>query len=377
MAHQRYLTQDILAALPKRMAFVGGPRQVGKTTLTRELLNKKSVSYLNWDIQKNREAIKRSEVSSIDPFVIYDEIHKYTKWRQFLKGQFDAKAGSQSIVVTGSARLDYYRKGGDSLFGRYQYFRLHPFSLLELNSKPTQSDLMHLLKFGGFPEPLLKGSEKTLRLWQRERTQRVLTEDLRDLENVKDVGLLELLADALPQKIGSPLSLQSLREDLEVSHDAIKRWVQIFENLYFSFRLSPFGSPKIRAVKKEQKLYLWDWSVITDPGARFENLVASQLLKYCHYLEDTQGYKMELRYLKDTDNREVDFVLLKDSKPQFAVEAKLSDSAGVSPQLNYFRERTEIPIFYQVHTGIKDFGSAKSRTRVLPFYTLCQELKLP
>ncbi len=178
----------------------------------------------------------------------------------------------------------------------------------------------------------------------------------------------------LPSKVGSPLSVKSLREDLQIDHKTAERWLQILENLYVCFRLSPYGSPRVRAVKKERKLYLWDWSSVESDGPRFENMVASQLLKYCHWVEDTQGYSMELRYLRDTDKREVDFVVLKDRKPIFAVECKSGDKA-IGPAIRYFAERTPIPHFYQTHLGKSHFSSGK--VTVVPFIKLCEELELP
>ncbi|HSF19972.1 MAG TPA: DUF4143 domain-containing protein [Vicinamibacteria bacterium] len=229
---------------------------------------------------------------------------------------------TQRNHVTGSARLDYYRKGGDSLVGRYRYFRLHPFSLREWKRSPSRSDLEALLKFGGFPEPLLTQDEAEHRIWQRDRISRVVREDLRDLEYVREITLLEHLVDLLPSRVGSPLSVKSLREDLQIDHKTAERWLTILGNMYVCFRISPYGAQKVRAVKKERKLYLWDWSSVEDQGPRFENLVASQLLKYCHWIEDTEGHSMELRYLRDTDKREVDFVVLREREPVFAVECK-------------------------------------------------------
>ena len=187
-------------------------------------------------------------------------------------------------------------------------------------------------------------------------------------------SLIEHLTDLLPSKVGAPLSIRSLREDLAIDHKTAERWLQILENLYVCFRISPYGPPKVRAVKKERKLYLWDWSSVEGIGPRFENLVASQLLKYCHWLEDTEGHSMELRYLRDTDKREVDFVVLSDRKPVFAVECKTGEKA-VSPAIRYFAERTPIPRFYQAHLGEKHFETGK--VTVLPFVRLCQELELP
>ncbi len=184
-------------------------------------------------------------------------------------------------MITGSARLDYYRKGGDSLQGRYHYHRLHPFSLYELNKFPTKSDLETLLYFGGFPEPFLSQSARDWKRWQRERISRVVKEDIVSLEQVKEISQLEVLSVLLPEKVGSLLSINSLREDLSASHEAVDRWVKIFTNLYYCYLLRPFGSKKIKALKKDKKLFMWDWSLCQTDGARFENLVASNILKYC------------------------------------------------------------------------------------------------
>jgi len=374
----RYLESAVANALSRKMVFVGGPRQVGKTTFALGFLGKNAdethPAYLNWDHPGVPPRLRRAELPAAEPLLLLDEIHKYGRWRNLLKGIFDTERSRRKIIVTGSARLDYYRKGGDSLAGRYRYFRLHPFSLRELSRNPSRSDLEALLKFGGFPEPLFAQNETEHRIWMRDRISRVIREDLRDLEYVREISLIEHLTDLLPSKVGSPLSVKSLREDLQIDHKTAERWLQILENLYVCFRISPYGAPRVRAVKKERKLYLWDWSSVAGDGARFENMVASQLLKYCHWIEDTQGYAMELRYLRDTDKREVDFVVLKNKKPIFAVECKSGDKA-IGSALRYFAARTPIPRFYQTHLGERHYSTGK--VTVVPFIKLCQELELP
>jgi predicted AAA+ superfamily ATPase len=377
MRLHRYLTPAIEKALASRkMAFVAGPRQVGKTTLALSLLGPKkderAEGYLNWDDPRMAARIRRAELPPKAPVLVFDEIHKYARWRNLLKGIFDTEKSFRKIIVTGSARLDYYRKGGDSLVGRYRLFRLHPFSLREIG--PSASNLDDLLRFGGFPEPLFRKDEAEHRIWQRDRLSRVVREDLRDLEHVREVSLIEHLVDLLPARVGSPLSVANLREDLQVDHKTVERWLQILENLYVCFRISPFGVPRIRAVKKERKLYLWDWSSVDDPGARFENLVAGQLLKYCHYIEDTQGHLMELRFLRDTDKREVDFVVLRDRRPLFAVECKTGER-NIGGAVHYFAARTGIPRFYQVHRGNRHYSTG--RVTVIPFVQFCTELDMP
>lgn len=309
-----------------------------------------------------------------EPVLVFDEIHKYARWRNLVKGIYDVEKATRRILVTGSARLDHYRKGGDSLANRYRYLRLHPLSLPELGSRTGKAELEALLRFGGFPEPLLRQDETEHRIWQRDRISRVVREDLRDLEHVREVSLVEYLVDLLPARVGSPLSVKNLSGDLDVDHKTTERWLQILENMYVCFRVPPFGAPLIRAVKKERKLYLWDWSMVEEPGPRFENLVACQLLKYCHFVEDTEGWPMELRYIRDTDRREVDFVVMRKRRPIFAVECKAGERTA-SPALAYFAERTGIPRFFQVHLG--DAHHAHGRITVIPFVRLCEELQLP
>ena len=375
MSKKRYLFSDIQKDLKSRMVFIGGARQVGKTTLALEYLKPpkpRHPAYLNWDIGHHQEKIIKKQIPLKFKTIVFDEIHKYVKWRNFMKGLYDEHHETHRFLVTGSARLDFFSKGGDSLLGRYHYYRLHPFSLFELNKKATKEDLKQLLKFGGFPEPFLKQSEVFSKRWIRERRRRVIHEDIRDLQKVKEISYINLLMEELPHKVGSPLSIRSIREDIGVSHQAVENWIQILENLYMVFRISPYGAPKIRAVKKEQKLYFFDWSHISDENIKFENLVASHLLKYCHYQEDVMGDDLELRFLRDTDKREVDFVVLKNKKPVFAVECKTGE-ANLSSHIRYFKERTSIPLWFQVHQGKKDYGDERKTGRVLPFITFCRE----
>ncbi len=375
--YERYIKDPVHEDLKNKMVFIGGPRQVGKTTFALTFLaepSEKHPAYLNWDNILTRSSLLRGELPPNEDIIVLDEIHKFARWRNLVKGFYDTRKSDVSFIITGSARLDYYSKGGDSLQGRYHYYRLHPFSIQEFSNNPSESDIQSLLRFGGFPEPLLRAEEKFWRRWQRERLHRVIYEDIRDLENIKEISLLELLAEELPNRVGAPLSVKKIKELLQVAHETVERWLKIFERMYYCYRIPPYGSPKIRAVKKEQKLYLWDWSTVPDPGPRFENFVASQLLKYCHFMEDTQGYHMGLRFIRDTDKREVDFVVLKEGRPMFAVECK-SGEKNINQSLFYFMERTAIPKFYQVHQGRKDYE--KKGVRVLPIHTFCKELGLP
>lgn len=376
----RYIRDTVTTDLSEKMVFIGGPRQVGKTTFALSVLpghqNETARAYLNWDHLDDRERILAAQLPASEPLIIFDEIHKYANWRNLMKGLYDKHKSSVSFLVTGSARLDYYRKGGDSLQGRYHYHRLHPFSLTELTSSPDADTVEQLLKFGGFPEPLFKATDRFHRRWLREHAHRVIHEDLNDLENVREISNLDLLLHHLPACVGSPLSVNRQSKLLQVAPQTVDHWLTIFERLYLCYRIPPFGGTRIRAVRKEKKLYFWDWSRVPQPGPRFENMVAGHLLKYCHFKEDTDGYAMELRYIRDTDKREVDFVVLRDGIPEFAVECKTGDRKA-SSACRYFRERTDIPRFYQVHLGERSFGNADSDTLVLPFSTFCKELALP
>lgn len=368
----RYLKAAIVADLKEKMVFLGGPRQVGKTTLALSLLENGSEqhpAYMNWDGVTSRKALLQGALPADEDLIILDEIHKYKEWRNLVKGFYDLNKSSKQFLITGSARLDHYRRGGDSLQGRYHYHRLHPLSLHETTANPRPSDLEHLLKFGGFPEPFLKGNVRHWKRWQRERRSRVIQDDLTNLEQVKETSQLDLLASVLPERVGAPLSINNLRGDLGVAFETADRWITILENLYFCFRIQPHGLPKLRAARKEKKLYMWDWSLCENEAARFENLVASNLLKYCHRIEDQEGDRMELRFVRDSQRREVDFVVVRDNQPEFAVECKTGER-DLSRNIAYFAQRTSIPKFYQVHMGRKDYEMAKHRARVLPMTSL-------
>lgn len=378
--HFRYLKDTVEADMSEKMVFIGGPRQVGKTTFSLSLLpgkqDESSAAYLNWDSLADRDLILEGALPARQSIVIFDEIHKFAKWRNLIKGLYDKNKSSVAFIVTGSARLDYYKKGGDSLQGRYHYHRLHPFSATELSARPDAELVHQLLTFGGFPEPFMKSSERFHRRWLRQISNRIIHEDLNDLEKVREISNLDLLLHHLPACVGSPISVNRLSKLLQAAPQTVDNWLSMFERLYLSYRIPPFGSKKIRAVKKEKKLYFWDWSRIPDPGPRFENMVAGHLLKYCHAIEDSEGHDMELRYIRDTDGREVDFVVIRDGKPEFAVECKTGE-CNASSACRYFRERTDIQRFYQVHLGNKAFGNPESDVLVLPFREFCTELSLP
>ena len=364
---KRYLENHIHDDLKGRMVFISGPRQVGKTTLAKQIGENsfsQKYGYLNWDNREDKKIILNGIFPAERELFIFDEIHKYRNWKNYLKGEHDKYKEKFHILVTGSARLDIYRKGGDSLLGRYRSYRLHPLSLgelaggsvkhvpfLELNfqkyNKNQKEVCERLFKFGGFPEVYIKQDEKELRRWHNERIDRLVKEDIRDVENIRDISSMDVLTEILPGKAGSLFSLNSLREDLNVTHKTISLWVDILEKFYYHFRIYPYQSTVIKSLRKEPKLYLWDWSEIDDEGARFENMVASHLLKFCHFLFDAQGYKAQLFYLRDKDQREVDFLVSIEGKPWFCVEVKTS-FRDISTPLMYFSKKLKIPFTYQV-----------------------------
>ncbi len=378
----RSLEPVIRQDLADKMVFLAGPRQVGKTTLARLVLEDwNEGAYLSWDSREDRREIKAARWPGGKALVVLDELHKWRGWKGWLKGEFDRHRERLRFLVTGSARLDVYRRGGDSLQGRYHHHRLHPFSYAEaLGARPpsglvpgqeltigqvAQADLVStLLEHGGFPEPFLARSARTLRRWQKERLDRFFREDVRDLEPIRELQAFQLFAEQLPERVGSLLSLNAFREDLAVSHRALTHWMDVLERLYHVFRVRPFGGPRGRSLTKMPKAYLWDWSLVPERSARFENLVASHLLKLCHHLEDSEGHAVALHYLRDRDGREVDFLVTVARKPWFAVEVKLRETR-VDQALAHFRERLAIPWTFQVVLeGTRDF--VEDGVRVLP-----------
>jgi uncharacterized protein len=352
---RRYLEPDLqrLAFDHRKMAFVSGPRQCGKTTLAKRLLGqRKSGRYRNWDDVTFRRAWLKEPGSIVPaastpaPLLVLDEIHKARGWKRVLKGIYDTLETPADILVTGSARLNVYKKGGDSLLGRYLNFRLHPFTLRELEHRSAGAadeliDALHarsqrrktsyastlaaLLRYGAYPEPFLAQDDKFARVWRRGRVEKVVREDLRDLSRLPELSRIEMLASLLPERVGSLLSVAALREDLEVSHDTVTRWLSYLKELYYVFELKPHRGSMRRSLRKEGKLYMWDHSEVESPAARFENLVALHLLKACHYWTDLGEGDFDLGFLRDKEKRELDFVLTRDRRPWLVVEAKLSD----------------------------------------------------
>jgi hypothetical protein len=362
VGRSRYLTAQAREDLTRKMVFVAGARQVGKTTFARALPGA-SAGYLNWDVPADRERILKRTLPA-GSFWVFDEFHKFRGWRNYLKGLWDGRPKGQRVLVTGSARLDFYRFGGDSLQGRYHLLRMHPLSVAELGVT-SAADWRALRTLGGFPEPFFGGSARQARRWSTEHRNFLIRDELVSLERVDDIGRLELLALRLPELVGAPLSINSLREDLEVSHKTLTRWVTLLERLYALVLVPPFGSPRVRAIKKSPKHYHLDWTLPSLPGASFENLVAIHLLKWVHYRQDVEGLDLELRYFRDVDGREVDFVVTDRRKPVLIVEAKLDDVA-VDPALRYLKAKFPECPAWQIHAqGTKDYQTPQG-IRVAP-----------
>ncbi len=338
----RYLTPYILEDLRKKMVFVGGPRQVGKTTLAKSLLagSFPEGRYFNWDYDEDRQDILKKRWSRDNSLLVFDELHKYPKWKTWIKGIYDVSPPGHHFLITGSSRLDIYRKGGDSLMGRYHYWRLHPLTLDEIPEGMTpQEAFRRLMTVGSFPEPFFEGDERSARRWRRERFDRVLREDVRDQEQVRNIQLLGLFLDLLRERVGGLIQPANIAADLEISPKTAKAWLEVLERMYLVFTVLPYTKSVPRAVLKPPKVYFFDnGDIIGDEGTRFENLVATSLLKRIHFLEDRDGYRYELRYLRDKEGREVDFVILKDGELEELIEAKYSND-NLSKSLQYYTHR--------------------------------------
>ena len=314
--------------LAKKILLISGPRQCGKTTLSKML--SPSFEYLSFDEENDRGVYRDKSWDRKKSLIIFDELHKKKNWKQWLKGIFDTEGIPPSLVVTGSARLDSFKKVGDSLAGRYFQYRLHPLDIRELHSldKNLKIDpaIERLLAFGGFPEPYLEGTSEFYNLWKKTHLDIILRQDLLTQEDVKDIRSIELLIELLKTRVGSPLSYSSLAEDLQCSDKTVKKWLGILENMYVVFKLSPFHKNIARANTKQPKYYFYDNARVQGAdGARLENLVATSLHKECQFRQDCLGENWELFYLSKKGGIEIDFLICRDGKPTFAVEVKSSD----------------------------------------------------
>lgn len=348
------------------MAFVSGPRQVGKTTACRSVGD----DYLNWDNADDRRRLLSGPAALAEylhlerlrarlPVAVLDELHKYSKWKALLKGFFDTYGDRVRLIITGSSRLDVFRRGGDSLMGRCLLYRMHPMSVGEslrtdLPSKEIQppaevasADWDALREHGGFPEPFFRRDSRFTRRWRSLRQEQLSREDLREVANVTDLGTMETLMELLAERSAQQLIYSSLAREIQVSVDTVKRWIDLLTRMHYGFMVRPWFNNVAKALRKEPKWFQRDWSGLADEGARAETLVACHLLKAVEGWTDLGFGAFQLRYLRDKQKREVDFLVVRDRKPWFLVEVKLSD-ASLSPSLAYFQEQTKAPHAFQV-----------------------------
>jgi predicted AAA+ superfamily ATPase len=350
----------------RQMALLSGPRQVGKTTTCRSVSNE----YLNWDNADDRRLLLRGPASiaqalQLDvlraklPVATLDELHKYTKWKTLLKGFFDSYGDRVRLIITGSSRIDVFRRGGDSLMGRYFLYRMHPWSVAESLRTALPQKEVHppeevrsadwdaLWEHGGFPEPFLRRDTRFTRRWRSLRYEQLSREDLREIALVSDLGTLEILMQILAEHSGQQLIYSNLAREIQVSVDTVKRWIDLLARLHYGFLVRPWFRNVAKSLRKEPKWFLRDWSAVMEDGARAETMVACHLLKAMEAWIDLGFGDFDLRYLRDKQKREVDFLLVKDRKPWFLVEVKMSDKT-VSPSLGYFQTQTNAQHAFQV-----------------------------
>ncbi len=331
---QRYIDDHVKRDLAKKMVFVTGPRQVGKTTLSQLLLKATQGQYLNYDVADDRAVISRAAWSPQAKLLVLDEIHKMPDWKSWLKGVYDGKPTAQQLLVTGSARLDTFRQAGESLAGRFFAWRLHPFSVREwceqTHAEPEVA-LTHLLERGGFPEPCLADNVEEAQRWRRQYFDGLIRNDVLEFSRLYELTAMRLFTDMLRQRVGSPLSLASMARDLNVSPITLKRYLEILEALYIVFVVRPWHHNIARATLQAPKVYFFDTGLVQgDDGVRFENLVACHLLKHVHWQQDAQGKEVDLHYVRTKDGAEVDFCLSHKANTgdtlTHLIECKLSDA---------------------------------------------------
>jgi len=337
---KRYLTKYIKEDLDKKIILLTGPRQTGKTTLSKMLGD--DFDYFNYDNVDDRLGLKEGSWDRSKPLVIFDELHKLKNWKSWLKGIYDKEGIPPSLLVTGSARLDTYKKVGDSLAGRFFQFRLHPLDLKEINTylKPDdpEVELDKLLAFGGFPEPFLNGTSRFYNRWKKSHLDIILKQDLIDIENVQQITQIETLIQLLKHRVGSPVSYSSLAQDLQCSDKTVKRWLTILENMYVLFKVPPFHKNIARAIQKAPKFYFYDTGqVLGEKGVKLENAVACAIQKELHFLEDCLGEEGDLYYVKNKDGKEIDFCISKNNTPSLLVEVKWNDNS-LSPNFEIFKK---------------------------------------
>lgn len=353
----------------RQMALLTGPRQVGKTTSARAVDS--GHRYFSWDIPTDRRRILKGpdavaegagvqELRAAPPVIVIDELHKYGRWKSFLKGMFDAYADRCRLIVTGSARLDIFKRGGDSLMGRYFVYRMHPLSVSELirsdlpeseirpPARPDPQSIPALLQFGGFPEPFVRGTTRFHNRWAGLRTEQLFREDIRDTTRVQEADRIRVLAEILAAQAGQLINYSSLASDVGASVDTVRRWLVVLESFFYCFTIRPWFRNVAKSLRKQPKVYLRDWSLVGEPGARHENFVACHLLKAVTGWTDMGLGKYQLCYLRDKAGREVDFVVVKNGEPWFLVEAKSSGHREISPALAYYQGQAGAAHAFQV-----------------------------
>ena len=350
MVRMRYISPNILSDLEKKIVFLTGPRQAGKTTLALELFKhkKQKVAYFNWDDPDDRKRILQRNWGISDGLIVLDEIHKYPRWKNFLKGTYDNYHAHFQFLITGSARLDIYKKGQDSLMGRHFSWHLHPFCLSELKHFGFKQGLADLMIHGGFPEALLTGDETFSKRWRRDRLKLVFNQDIRELEHLKSYSLLEIFHEELKSRTGQLIVLSNIARDLEIAPKTAKIWLEILARNFTLFTVRALEKSTLRSLSKPVKVYFFDnGEVEGDEGAKFENLVANHLYKKLQFLSDSTGDNFELNFIRDKEKREVDFVVTKNKKPLALIEVKLQDEKP-SKHLLYFKHKLKIPYAVQV-----------------------------
>ena len=340
---ERALAPFIQADLARKMVFLSGPRQAGKTTLARQLAAAwPNSQLLNWDVAADRRVIVEQSWSPAAGLVVFDELHKMTGWRAWLKGVYDGRREGQAILVTGSARLDALRQSGESLAGRYFSWRLHPLTVKEWMAAAAaapEAALTRILERGGFPEPLLAEQAADAARWRQLYLEGMIREDVLEFSRIGEIRAMRVFVDMLRSRVGSTLSLASVARDLQVSPTTLGRYLEILEALHIVFAVRPFQRNIARSLLKEPKVYFFDTGLVqAGEGARFENACATMLLRHAHFLQDSAGRAMSLHYVRDKDGREIDFVLCEDGEPLGFAECKLSDPA-VPPYLAAIAER--------------------------------------